>query len=496
MALIFSIQLVVADKAFTYTNQTKQWNRSIIDSIVQIYTVSRDPYYMNPWVTLPENRVVGSGFIISGKRILTNAHVVANHRYIEIRNARDSKKYRARVLYMSHEADLALLTVDDHIFFSDIRPLIIDSLPDVQQKVQVYGFPEGETLTITDGIFSGLGHLHYTHSSQSMLAGEIRSDIKIGYSGGPVIFREKVIGVIMQANRSGSIAHMVPGPVVKHFLSDVSDGKYDGFPDIGLITENPDNEETEKLCLLEGNRTGAVVKHVITGSPAEGIIRKGDVLTSINGYPVNDDGTIELAPETSTHFKCAVQMNQLGEIIEAEIMRDRSLLTVSLKLDKTGEAFQLVSRKHYDRQPTYFIYGGIIFIPLTINYLSESRDVPEELIEEMSKWPTTERKEVVLALEVLPAEVNSGYHKINNRIITEINGRTFTDFYNFFELVSSTADPYLAFGSSSGYMIIIDRQLAEESHKQILDTYHIRADRSADLQHFHAAKKIAREMYQ
>ena len=496
IVLIISVQSVIADIAFTDTHEIKNWNTEINNSIVQIYTVSRDPYYMSPWVMLPENRIVGTGFIIKGNRILTNAHVVANHMYIQVRNARDSRKYRARVLHISHEADLALLTVDDNRFFTDVRPLVIDVLPDTQQKVLVYGFPEGESLTITEGIFSGLGHRLYTHSSQSMLAGEILSDIKKGHSGGPVMFRNRVIGAMMQANRAGSIAHMVPGPVVKHFLSDVSDGRYHGFPELGLIAENLENDVANKECGFTRNRKGVIVSHVITGSPAEGLIRKGDELMSLNGYPVYVDGTIELEPETRTHFNYAVEMNQVGEIIEADIMRNRKLLTVSLKLDKTAKAFQLVSGKHYDRQPTYFIYAGIIFSPLTINYLSESSEVPEELIAEMSKWPTMDRKEVVVALEVLPAEVNRGYHKIKKRVITEINGSTFRDFHDFFELVSSTSDPYIAFGSSSGDMITIDRQLAEESHKHILETYSIRADRSADLQRLHAAKDKAREIYQ
>jgi S1-C subfamily serine protease len=496
IVLVMLLQFFVADNSFAGSKEIEKWNHEINDAIVQVYTVSREPYYPNPWVMLPDFKVVGSGFIIRGNRLLTNAHVIANQVQIEVRNALKSKKYRARVLHVSHEADLALLTVDDNAFFADVTPLEIDVLPDSQQKVRIYGFPEGDTLTITEGIFSRLGQRHYIHSSQSMLAGEILSDITTGHSGSPVIFKDRVVGVIMQANRSGRVAHMVPSPVVEHFLSDISDGIYDGFPDIGLVTDNLDNEGTKKERGLTGNQEGVVVNHVMAGSPAEGLIRKGDVLTSINGHPVDDNGTIELSPEARTHYNHAIEMSKLGDKIRVEVLRDSIIHFIYMTLDKTSEAFQLITGKHYDRQPTYFIYGGIIFSPLTKNILSEFREIPESLIAETEKWPTRDRKEVVVALEVLPADVNRGYHKINKLVITKVNGRAFRDFKDFFELVTSTADPYLAFGSSRGFSIIIDRLEAEESHQHILETYGIRADRSADLQRFHAAKVKARGIYQ
>ena len=47
------------------------------DSVVKIYTVSKIPNYSTPWNSNIK-RAHGSGTIIEGNRILTNAHVVAN----------------------------------------------------------------------------------------------------------------------------------------------------------------------------------------------------------------------------------------------------------------------------------------------------------------------------------------------------------------------------------------------------------------------------------
>ncbi len=97
----------------------------------------------------------GSGSIISGKRILTNAHVVANQTFLEVKKYGDTKRYQAKVLQVSHEADLALLDVYDKSFFDNTTALEFGELPKMQDKVTVYGYPiGGNTISVSTGIVS------------------------------------------------------------------------------------------------------------------------------------------------------------------------------------------------------------------------------------------------------------------------------------------------------------------------------------------------------
>ena len=142
----------------------------------------------------------GSGCFISGNRILTNAHVVSNSTFIQVRKYGQSKKVKARVLSISHESDLALLTVDDEDFFNDVKPLSLGNLPSVREKVTVYGFPlGGDTLSVTEGIVSRIEHRNYAHSSSYLLAGQIDAAINPGNSGGPVMVGSNIVGVVMQS---------------------------------------------------------------------------------------------------------------------------------------------------------------------------------------------------------------------------------------------------------------------------------------------------------
>jgi len=211
----------------------------IKNSIVKIYAVYSKPSFAQPWTSLI-SRGTGSGCIISGNRILTNAHMVAHSTYLEVLKNGETKRYEAKVLSISNESDLALITVKDKSFFKNTKPLEIDNLPKLQEKIDVYGFPEGgETLSITSGIISRIEHQRYVHSGGMFLAIQIDAPINPGNSGGPAISDGKIVGLVMQGRRSSqNIGYIIPTSVIKHYLHDIEDGRLDGYPVLGVSVEN------------------------------------------------------------------------------------------------------------------------------------------------------------------------------------------------------------------------------------------------------------------
>ena len=97
--------------------------KAIRKSLVRILVSAQIPNFRTPWNPGKIGGGLGSGFIISKNRIMTNAHVVSNARYISLDKDGDSQKYPARILHIAHDCDLALLTVDDPDFFEDTTPL-------------------------------------------------------------------------------------------------------------------------------------------------------------------------------------------------------------------------------------------------------------------------------------------------------------------------------------------------------------------------------------
>ncbi|MHC5086032.1 MAG: S1C family serine protease, partial [Planctomycetota bacterium] len=215
---------------------------------------------------------IGSGFVIEGNRILTNAHNVANQRYIEVKKQNLAKRYPAQVQYVGHDCDLALITVLDPDFFTDTLPLAFGPLPQINTEVKTYGFPMGgRQISITKGIVSRLETTVYTHSQSSQhLVVQTDAAINPGNSGGPVLQHGKVVGVAFQGLTSAdNIGYMIPTTVISHFLTDIKDGSYDGFGKIGVSLfpglHSPFYKEYLKIPTEED---GVVVTDISLKSPS------------------------------------------------------------------------------------------------------------------------------------------------------------------------------------------------------------------------------------
>ncbi|HEY3602777.1 MAG TPA: trypsin-like peptidase domain-containing protein, partial [Chthoniobacterales bacterium] len=100
-----------------------QPNGEIQNSLVRITSTESEPDYRAPWNSGMIGRAVGAGFIIDGQRIMTNAHVVSNSRYLTVEHEGDPNKYPATVQFVAHDCDLALLQVQNPNFWKSMKPL-------------------------------------------------------------------------------------------------------------------------------------------------------------------------------------------------------------------------------------------------------------------------------------------------------------------------------------------------------------------------------------
>ncbi|MEN8134412.1 MAG: serine protease [Thermodesulfobacteriota bacterium] len=460
------------------------------DSIVKVFAVQNRPDYTNPWNMFGSTSVSGSGCVIKGNRILTNAHVVSDQTFIQVRSFGKSKKYEARVEAVSHEADLALLKVDDANFFWGIEPLDIGDLPQVQQDVMVYGFPYGgDTLSTTKGVVSRIEHQVYAHSLMGFLAIQIDAAINMGSSGGPVLLGNKVVGVAMQYMGSAeNIGYMVPTSLVEHFLEDLKDGSYDGFPDDGIICQSMENEGLRKKYELGSDQSGCLVYRVVPGSPAAGVIRPGDVVLEIDGHNIAEDGTIEFRPKERTSMNYFTQIHQLGEELSLNIWRSGKELTLKIILDIPAGQNQLVPVEKHDVRPTYYIFGGLIFSPLSVNYLKTwggnwFNDAPKNLLARYYFDHLSQKdEEIVNLVRVLPAEINKGYHDSGDYRIVKVNGVRINNLRDLIRIVTESRDDFVVFSDRWGASIVLDRKGAELENGRILEKYRVPKDRSSDLE--------------
>ena len=169
---------------------------TIENSVVKIFATLRQPDLNKPWTKQPPATATGSGVIIDGKRILTNAHVVVYASQVEVQAHESGEKVAATVEAIGPGIDLAILKLDDESLF-DGRPAVKRStrLPAIKDTVMAYGYPTGgSTLSITKGIVSRVEFAGYGFSLGGLRI-QVDAAINPGNSGGPAIAGDEMIGL-------------------------------------------------------------------------------------------------------------------------------------------------------------------------------------------------------------------------------------------------------------------------------------------------------------
>ncbi|MGZ5003592.1 MAG: S1C family serine protease, partial [Chthoniobacterales bacterium] len=163
---------------------------------MKIFSSIRAPDLTKPWAKQAAAEVTGSGVVIEGKRILTNAHVVAFSSQVQIQANQAGDKLAANVEAIATGIDLAVLKLEDEKFFDTHSPLPrAEKIPEIKDAVMVYGYPTGGTsLSITKGIVSRIEFTPYNFPVSGLRI-QLDAAINPGNSGGPAVVDDKLIGI-------------------------------------------------------------------------------------------------------------------------------------------------------------------------------------------------------------------------------------------------------------------------------------------------------------
>jgi S1-C subfamily serine protease len=395
-------------------------------SVVKLFTVVKEPNYYKPWELAHQHTSGGSACIVEGNRILTNAHVVAHQLFVQALKPGDSKKYNARVLHVDHDRETALLTVDDAAFFEGTIPVRFGELPPRNAEVTVYGFPVGgNELCVTKGVVSRIEVRTYTHSQRNLLAMQTDAAINPGNSGGPVFMNDELVGIAFQSYKRKDLeksGYVVPVPVIRNTLTDLEDGAIAGVPDLGVYWQKIENEALRAYLGVTADQSGVRVSRVLFGSSAHEHLQIDDVILSVDGAPVASDGTVVLRDHDRVQFEHMISRRQVGETIDLAILRGRAPTKVEITL---RPYVSLVPPPQPDRRPSYFMVAGLLFTPLSYEYINDwewARDHHKYGTMSWDSFPSERRRQVVVIHQVLAHEINLGYHQMREMIFERING--------------------------------------------------------------------------
>jgi S1-C subfamily serine protease len=482
-----ALALLALVAARPVTAQVPAVGNGVAASVVNVQ-VFRSPYdWSQPWRQEGVTSVTGSGFLIEGGRILTNGHVIADSRQVLVRRPDQANPYVATVEAVGNDCDLAVLRIADPEFARGLRPLGFGPLPHTGTRVVTYGFPlGGQDVSSTAGIVSRIESRGYVHSgADAHLVVQTDAAINPGNSGGPVVQGGRVVGVAFQGfPGADNMGFFIPVPIVRHFLANLVDGRYDGFPDSGLDTMALVSPAYRRERGLPKDRSGVVVDRVAPGGTADGVLRVGDVLLTVQGHAVADDGTIRLGDARVT-FEHEIDMLQVGDLARFSVWRDGKLLELTAPARRIARYDR--NRNRYGVAPDYVVYAGLVFMKLEVELLktmgrgwpqTANRDLVWDQLFREAEQPKEADRETIVLTRVLRHAVNSQMALAPPVGVERINGRA----------IRSLADVSEAFAQNQGRFHTIelegdegiealDRAKAEAAHPEILRQYAIPHDR-------------------
>jgi Do/DeqQ family serine protease len=269
---------------------------NVIPSIVNIQTEAtirqQDPdpvfgFFFNQ-DRVYRTQSLGSGFIWTADGVIvTNAHVIEGASRITV-NTSDGRQLPAKVIGVDPDSDVAVLQVTE----KNLTPAPLGSSSDLMigESVIAVGNPYGLSGSVTTGIVSATGRSVPSKERGRTYTDFIQTDASInpGNSGGPLLNIEgKVIGIntAIYANAQG-IGFAIPVDRARKIVEDLRRFGEVHAAWIGAVTTTITPEEARRRGLSVTR--GALVTRLFAGSPAQQAgVRGGDVITALNGAPVD-----------------------------------------------------------------------------------------------------------------------------------------------------------------------------------------------------------------
>jgi S1-C subfamily serine protease len=494
----------------------------LFNSVIRVHSTHSEPNFGTPWQRNRQGFSTSTGFVISGNRILTNAHSVEYGSLIQVKKQESEEKYVASVIAVGHECDLALLKVEDPEFWEGLEPTVFGEMPDLQDEVSVVGFPVGgDSISVSSGVVSRIEMQEYVQASAELLAIQIDAAINSGNSGGPVVNSEnQVIGVAFQSFSSSdveNIGYLVPVNVVYHFLEDVErHGCYSGVPAIGVRLQPMENAGLRRHFQMKETDTGVLVLSVAPLAPAAKLLQRGDVILAVDDVPIANDGSVPF--REGGRFKERVQWNYHitqtfpGDAVTVKVLRDGKEITFSCPIWIPDRLVPraLLQKNRIDEEsgvgtgsngsivggtPSYMVVGGLVLTALSHEYLTHEFDT--EHMDDFELWADEYRllaladtvktrpdEEVVMLAMVIAHNCNIGYEKFSNHQLLKFNGeevRSLRHLKQVVDTAKASGCEQLVFEFTSGRFLVLDAKAAFAAQEEILREHFIPADCSSDL---------------
>ena len=468
------------------------------DSVVRVFASIRLPNPARPWSKQNPVDVMGTGVVIEGKKILTNAHVVYYASEVKVQGRQGGDRLDAKVETIGNGIDLATLTLEDATFFEKRPPLPrAAKRPTGNAAVALLGFAVGGTnLSVTRGVVSRIDFAAFQDLTEGLRI-QVDAAVPAGNSGGPALVDGKMVGLAFRRlGGAASGGYVIPNEEIDLYLDDVKDGRYDGKLRVSDSYQTLENEALRAKLGLAKSVRGIMVRKLASGGPANPL-REGDVVTHIARSAIDNEGSVEFEENLRLPFTALIPRLAKNGTIPINLIRDGKTLEVALPV--TREDDRLI-KPYHGQYPSFFVYGPLVFSPAIDDAVSfYMQNNPAAILgsplgtrdRDREAFPGEEL--VVVTAPMMPHKIGRGYGDPFGQVIKDVDGIKIKNARHLVEVFRDAKGEFttIRFCGEFSETLVFRRKAMEEATAELMSENGIPKRASDDLLPIWNAKSTA-----
>lgn len=410
-------------------------------SLIKVNVTSQAWNNRIPWQKSPPGGRRGLGVLLDKDQILVTGQLVADATYIELEQADTGRKLPAKVKAVDYEANLALLvpSVASQDFFTGMKPMKLETNARIGDELEVWQLGRVGDLISTPLEISKVNTTRYFLETSLFLAYETVGIIRTEANSFtlPVVKDGKFAGLLLRYNSKDQTATVLPGPIIEHFLKDIADGDYQGFPSLGVEFQQTLDEQFREYIGMKKDQQGIYVGQVAKGGSAEALgLQKEDIILEMNGHKIDARGDYQDEQFGTLSMSHLVRGNSyVGDKVTMKVLRGGKETLLTGKLTRKNPKDFVVWPYLFDRGVNYLVHGGFIFQELSIPWLQTfgedwESNGPLRLVhvaKHTDEYEKAGKRKIVFLAATLPTRTTQGYERLGGIIVTKVNGRDIND---------------------------------------------------------------------
>jgi S1-C subfamily serine protease len=412
-----------------------EWD--VRSSLVRINSTQQTWNLWQPWEKNPPQRRRALAAIVGPQLVVTTAELVADATYLEFESPDGSRFAAARVIVADYEANLALLgpvsEKEGERFFAGTVPFEIAAPPGIGSTLEVLQLEDNGLPIITSGSLQSVdvsSNLMPGHGFLTYLVKASMRSVSSSFTL-PVLHGRQLAGVLLSYSAKDQICDVVSTDILTRFVAEATNGKYDGFPGLGISTARTEDGQFRQWLGLDGDQGGLYIRSVRKGAAADRAgVRKGDVLLAIDGQAIDRRGYYEHPEYGNLSWGHLIRGSKSGgDKVRLSLLRDGKPIDLEAVVEREHNEARLVPNHLYGKAPNYLIKGGMVFMELSRPLLESfgedwSSRAPLNLLDAFENPQDHEESmdRVVFLSGAIPTPATVGYERLRNLIVKKVNG--------------------------------------------------------------------------